>query len=85
MKEARQKLYIIPFISCYKICKLINNKFCMKMGVGGGERVGRTTNKCEETFACDAQFHYLDCDDGFTIMHMYVHTYLSNLMKAYFK
>ena len=56
MKEARQKLYIIPFISCYKICKLINNKFCMKMGVGGEKRVERTTNRCEETFGGDAQF-----------------------------
>ena len=54
MKQARQKVYIIPFISCYKICKLINNKFCMKMGVEGGERVKRTTKRCEETFGGDA-------------------------------
>ena len=56
MKEARQKVYIIPFISCYKIHKLINNKFCMNMGVGGGERVERTTKRCEETFGGDAKF-----------------------------
>ena len=56
MQEARQKVYIIPFLSCYKICKLINNKFCMKMGVEGGERVKRTTKRCEETFGGDAQF-----------------------------
>ena len=28
----------------------------MKMGVEGGERVKRTTKRCEETFGGDAQF-----------------------------